>query len=507
MHETSPSCNLLTEGEDVIVVANTPREVANNNNVTGFPGGANREKSTKGKVARTDVRYWMKRVEKPKNGDGYAPPFFSVQMAFRGKRMRFPLETANKDAAAGKAQRIYLSLVTKGWEATLAEFKPLTVKPVKMATVGELIEAVREHAGFRSGTFNGYCIALRMIAAQIEGVSDQPALDDNGKQVLDRKKRPVFLSRFDYRTGGRAAWVSVVDAISLDKLSADRIQRWRLEYIAKAGDAPDARRRASNSVNAHLRNARALFSDKALTFVKDKLTLPAALPFAGIKLESKSPTRYVSRIDALEILTAARSELASDPARFEQFKIILLCLMCGLRKKEADSLLWRQVDFNKRCIVITTTEYFQPKSEDSHAPIDLEDELLALLRGWKAQAKGEFVIESQNQPRYKTHRTNYRCEKHYAALYRWLRTKGVTAQKPLHELRKELGAILASTEGIYAAQQVLRHADIRTTTNHYADKKQRITSGLGASLAGLTSGKVVRFAGEGPESGTNAKRA
>jgi integrase len=435
-----------------------------------------------GKVGKTDVRYWAKRVEKPAPRDGYQSPFYSVQIAYRGRRMRFPLETNIRQTAAEKAQRIYLSLLSSGWDQTLEKHKPKSVKAVKTATVGSLIEAVRSHAGIRPGTFNSYSIALRLIASQVEGIKEIPVLDTSGHPQLDAEGNVERLSRFDYRTGGREAWVRAVDAVELGKLTPDRIQQWRLAYLAKAGDAPDARRRATNSVNAHLRNARALFSPKALAYVRDKLTLPDPLPFAGIKPESRPPTRYISRIDARAILTDAKNELAADPSRMEQFKILCLCLMCGLRKREADSLLWRQVDFAKRSIKIETTEYFQPKSEDSHAAIDLEDELLALLRGWKAQAKGEFVIDSKNGPRYQFHRTNYRCERDFAALNKWLKGKGVTAQKPLHELRKELGAMLASEIGIFAAQQVLRHADIRTTSNHYADKKQRITAGLGSIL-------------------------
>jgi hypothetical protein len=66
----------------------------------------------------------------------------------------------------------------------------------------------------------------------------------------------------------------------------------------------------------------------------------------------------------------------------------------------------------------------------------------------------------------------------------------VNAQKPLHELRKELGAILASAHGIFAAQSVLRHAQISTTAAYYTDKKRRITAGLGALLTASPSNVV-----------------
>jgi hypothetical protein len=116
--------------------------------------------------------------------------------------------------------------------------------------------------------------------------------------------------------------------------------------------------------------------------------------------------------------------------------------------------------------------------------------MLALLRAWKANASGPFVIESARVPRHCASRTNYRCTKHFDALYQWLREHGVTARKPLHELRKELGALLATEHGIFAAQSVLRHAQISTTAAFYADKKRRITAGLGSYLAPMETNVV-----------------
>lgn len=43
---------------------------------------------------------------------------------------------------------------------------------------------------------------------------------------------------------------------------------------------------------------------------------------------------------------------------------------------------------------------------------------------------------------------------------------GITAIKPLHELRKEFGSQLCAKYGIYAASRMLRHADIAITAQH-----------------------------------------
>jgi hypothetical protein len=115
--------------------------------------------------------------------------------------------------------------------------------------------------------------------------------------------------------------------------------------------------------------------------------------------------------------------------------------------------------------------------------LDLDSELVALLREWRANSKSEFVITSERSPRHDRSRTNYRCATQFSAVYQWLRAHSITARKPLHELRKQLGALLASKQGIFAAQRVLRHAQISTTAACYADKKQRISAGLDSLLA------------------------
>ena len=433
--------------------------------------GRNQKSARKlhGSFPKGDVRHWLSRVKREDSAD------YGIQISYRGERRRFPLKTSNKEAAARKALGIYQGLVANGWETVLAEHKPETLKPVHPASVGELIAEVQATAGFRPVTLNAYSQCLRQIVAEIADIGDQPKLDEQGKPKKDRRGRIVYMSRRDHLAGGRDAWLAKVDAQCLDVLTVDAVRRWMIAYSARAGDAPDARRRAENTASSLIRNARSLFSEKALHFVKSKLTLPEPLPFAGVKLPKKGNSRYQSKIDAAELIAAANVELEGAP-----FQVFALGLMCGFRKKEIDLLEWDQVDFTASQIRLDRTAYFEPKNEDSIGTVDVEPELLALLRGWKAKATGPFVIESKSPP--KANGKTYRCETSFKALYAWLRGKGITAQKPLHELRKEVGAVLASTQGIFVAQSVLRHAQISTTAAYYADKKRTITAGLGALL-------------------------
>jgi hypothetical protein len=64
-------------------------------------------------------------------------------------------------------------------------------------------------------------------------------------------------------------------------------------------------------------------------------------------------------------------------------------------------------------------------------------------------------------------------------------------RRPLCKLRKECGSVIANSMGIFAASRALRHADIRTTSQFYSDKKVRITTGLDS---GLTSSLYVEQA-------------
>jgi hypothetical protein len=63
-----------------------------------------------------------------------------------------------------------------------------------------------------------------------------------------------------------------------------------------------------------------------------------------------------------------------------------------------------------------------------------------------------------------------------------MREKGVSGGRPLHTLRKEFGSHVCEQFGIYAASRALRHADIGITSQHYLDKKTRVTAGLGKLL-------------------------
>ena len=434
--------------------------------------------------AKNDVRYWEGAVFKPwftRGGERVETKQFSVRINHQGKRQTIPLGLANKTEAGRRAREIYLALITGGWEAMLEKFHPNHVHPQrpereeqdKPPSVGEYIELASKMAGVAPRTIAGYVTSLRMIAAAVARIK-------------------VGSSKFDYRKGGRDAWVSKVDAVSLDALTPSSIEEWKHRFIKARKGNPVEERKAKNSVNSFIRQARSLFSPKMVKLVGETFRLPEPLPFKDVSLFPRSSMRYVSRIDIREIVAAAYQELGAArgegekpdgyESRIEQFKIFLLAAFAGLRRNEIDKLLWSQVDLKNGTIEIRETAHFKPKSEESNGTIEIEPEVAALLSQYNQSSKETFVIRATSGKARSKSPQWYRAERHFGELLAWLKRHGVDDLKPLHVLRKEAGSMVNGTMGLYAASRFRRHGDVRVTAEHYLDKTSAATVGMGSLL-------------------------
>ena len=464
----------------------SPERIKNSGQEVAKPIG-----NGKAKLPKTDSRYWGPRLFRNTyqvDGKKEQTLAWCARISRASRRETFNLGTLNREEASRKARDIYLALLSGGWETTLARFKPKGTRPERVATIGEFLAELEATVNFRSSTWRAYVQSLRTITAGVANVTDQPALDDNGQPQKDRRGRIIYMAHRGSHQGGDA-WRAKVDSVALSALKDEEVQKWKLAYLAEQGRNPVLAQRAKHTVNSMIRSARSLFSDRKgrLKHLRTKLILPDPLPFRGVMLEDESSKKYVSRVDARTLIGLAKRDLAGVDSRKEQFKIFCLGLLAGLRKREIDTLLWEQVDFESRKIHIHRTPFFEPKSNESEASVDFEPALLALLTDWKEQAKGAFIVETKEAPRYEKASVGYyRCAAHFKLLYEWLKDQGIKDQKPLHTLRKELGSTLANEQGIFAAQQMLRHAHIQTTARFYVDKRSSITSGLGALLSDVT---------------------
>jgi len=407
-------------------------------------------------VGKNDSRYWRSRIFRPINARGEASPHYSMRLQFRGLRTALSLGTGNAEAGARKAANVYTDFLTLGVQGALAKHRPEKTTD-SIATVGEWVEAARSVATVNTATFALYAAALRKIVGDIIRVK------------RNRK-------RFGPKGGGARTYRQAIDAAPLPLLSPAAIQKWRIEYVKRA-KTPAEQRSRMTSCNSTLRQARSLFGKKIAKFVP----LPESPPFQHVEFFPRQSAKYFSRIDAKALLTQAQSELAEkDPAAF---LVMLIALAAGLRKGEIDTLCWHQIDFERGLIRVEHTDTASLKSADSRGEVPIDASVVELLRGFRARATGAFVIEGGDGvagPRMWGR--HYRVQSVFDRVTAWLRKHGVTAKKPLHELRKELGALITAEHGIYAASRVLRHADLSTTAAHYTDLKTRPTIPVGEWL-------------------------
>lgn len=404
--------------------------------------------------SKSDARYWLTPGRLFKN---HGAADYSCRISFKGRRNHVCLNTPNQRDAAKKAAELYAKIVSEGWNAGLADYRSdRNPEDSSCSTVGDLIEAASRLSSVRQQTLKVYTQAFRCLVAEIKGITST-AKNDFGK-------------------GGTEAWRQEVDAVRLDSFTAADIVAWRIERVRSKDQDPLAKKRATTTANAIIRNARGLLGRKILPFLGQTITLPDPLPFEGVSLEKSGSTRYISKIDPFALLARATTELPeSEP---EAFKVLVLALVCGLRRGEIDSLLWRAFDFTKSVLRIESSEYHQLKSDDSSGVIDLDADTRALFQRYRGENPTElFVINSPVDP--KTVGTEkgprYRCNNAFTALIKWLKQQGVNTQKPIHTLRKEIGSIIAAEHGIFAASRYLRHSDIQITAAVYADKKAVVT--------------------------------
>jgi integrase len=421
------------------------------------------------RAAKTHQDYWKPRVKRRSfrddRGKLVTPPEYSVRMFHLGREAWFNLDTANQAVAAVKARNIYVSLASVGWDETLAKFKPAPAAKAEVCTVGEFLADVGVRSHLKPMTVRRYAVKLRKM------VSDMAKLEAG---LRGRARR----AKYDYMHGGRRAWLAKLDGQRLDLLTPETVTAWRNQYVSNAGPDPIKRKSAERSAASYLRCTRSLFTHDVLSILKVKLP---ANPFEGVKLKDPGPQRYHSDVNPEWLLGCAERELREKQP--QHYLALFLCLWAGLRRKEADLLLWQQVDLKEGQIHVRRTAYFEPKTEESQRVIDLAPEAVDVIRSFKKGSQSEFVLNG-SEPNPSATYDYYRCDCLWRDLNAWLRNKGVRHTKAIHALRKESGSLIASAFGIEAARQHLGHRDIRTTSAHYVDKKKRIEVNLSLDAAG-----------------------
>jgi integrase len=388
---------------------------------------------------------------------------YYVRFQIQGRQEWFNVGPAHA-AGAKRAKEIYTFLRANGWEATIKKYKPTAASQAKAQapklTLGAYVDLVKGTGLLAPKTLRAYQSCLRLIASEIFNLSSST-------------------ERFDYKAGGSANWAGRVDSIQLSKVRPELVDQWRAARLTQAGSSQLAIQSAKRTINAYVRNARSLFSARIQKKLKS-LTLPAPLPFDGVEMFENGSMKYFSRINPEQLIADARRELKAQHP--QSYKIFLLAMMTGLRRHEIDLLEWEMIDWRNNCIQLRETRFLKLKTRDSAGILGLHPAAANELREMKNSSMSDFVITSRRDPRPDVTYGFYRCKQHFDHLADWLRGKGINANKPIHELRKECGSAIVTEKGIYAASRFLRHTDISTTNRHYVDYKGAIHSGLGQFL-------------------------
>ncbi|MDE0769843.1 MAG: hypothetical protein OSB19_15805 [Opitutaceae bacterium] len=146
--------------------------------------------------SKGDIRYWRKRIAKRSTGASY-----DHQFCYKGRRVRFNLETTNRDVAASKIREIHQYLVAMGWVETLAKYKPELHKNQLSYTLGEYIQAVEELSTQNPRTVFIYIGKARTIVAEMRGIKKTKSIANPQGEAHRKWREKVYGTPLEAITG------------------------------------------------------------------------------------------------------------------------------------------------------------------------------------------------------------------------------------------------------------------------------------------------------------------
>ena len=398
-----------------------------------------------GKLSST---YWLPRVYRPKystqDGSVGQVAFWWARLSHAGRRHAVNLGTADKRQAAAKAASMFASVIGEGWDAALAEIDPDRHASRAGGTVGDVIAAL-DRADLRGRTRSNYVNCLRWWAAR--HLEMRP-----GRKEFSRNSEE---------------WREKMNSVPLADLTIARVEEIRDRFIAagKASGDTKAELRARVSAKSYLRNARAGIG-AAVKLAK--MTIPDPRPFSGVTVAGAAVTGYRSRIDAGALLRDAQSDLAQTEP--DVYAVILLALGAGLRRGEIENLRWGSVDEAGGRVWVEASGTWQPKTQESEGGVDVD---VGLLKALGVRGGDEALVIGPGATE---------------AAVRWLRSRGIDSNKPIHTLRKEFGSIVCHTADLITASKQLRHSSLAVTAGVYVEGRRKAAPAIGAMLGEVHHG-------------------
>jgi integrase len=205
-----------------------------------------------------------------------------------------------------------------------------------------------------------------------------------------------------------------------------------------------------------LRKASSVISKNFLYYLEYEKGIPVSCFSHMMAYSPKQPVVKPFRVSEEKVQSIYEKGKALRETHPEYFKIFLLASSGGLRRSEILRLTWGDIySINGRhFIVLKQTK--ANKEQQVNIPESTYGALMEMKNGHR---DSQPVIESTNSEKL--------IDREFIPFLR--EHMGIDSDKPLHYLRKCLGAMLASKHGIYVASKTLRHASVSTTEKFYAD--------------------------------------
>ena len=254
------------------------------------------------------------------------------------------------------------------------------------------------------------------------------------------------------------------EAVSMTRCTAEALER----YLQKWPGSPQGR-------ESTWRQVRAVFAKEPLRWYRQAgLVLPDMEEFRAVKGKVKARERSFKGFVPLRPEVLAEMDRAAEQLRrsadLEERKIwavYALMRWCGLRNSETTALRWEwlvrgQKGYLWKFEVHKDEEgnWQEPKGTPGQVPV--RRRLLGQLRYALKSRRSGFVIPRANA----TEADNLASRGINDFVRRWFPEAG-PKEKKAYDLRKQYGSEIALRDGIEVACRILRHADIKTTWNHY----------------------------------------
>ncbi len=254
------------------------------------------------------------------------------------------------------------------------------------------------------------------------------------------------------------------DEVPMTRCTAEVFER----YLQKWPGSPQGR-------ESTWRQIRAVFAKEPMRWYRQAgLVLPDMEEFRAVKGKVKAREKLFKgfvplRPEVLAEMDAAAEKLrtSADMEDRKVWAVYALMRWCGLRNSETTALRWEwlvrgQKGYLWKFEVHKDEEgnWQEPKGTPGQVPV--RTRLLGQLRWALKTRRSGFVIPRAN----KTEADDLSSRRINDFVRPWFPNAG-PKDKKAYDLRKQFGSEIALRDGIEVACRILRHADIKTTWNHY----------------------------------------